>query len=251
MKPQLRVTIINLALFFENYILPILFAGSIYYLLVFFVKKHEILALVIGEILKGHWDRQGLILVSLAVSKFFFIILYSLFLYGMLVHRPVEKKPESYQELIFPLLGTFFYLFYQISSFIPPEYNFYIIPEEWLLPSLITGVMINIVGFVIAIKATFDLRHSFAIFVETRGLVVKGLYSWVRHPLYLGHILVNVGTCFILPKLFYLFLTVLVSLITIYRAVMEERKIVSVHPEYKGHMARTPFIFPWGKRFKD
>ncbi len=247
-KTKHQIFIISLALFFESYILPILFAGSIYSLLGFFVENYSAIPVIFRKIFFGELTHKYLVLASLVISKFFFVILYSLCLLGLLIHKPVESKPDRYRELIFPLVGTFFYLFYQWLKYVPESLNFYLIPQAWLLPSLIIGTVLTTIGFIISIVAVFHLRHSFAIFVEARGLVTKGSYNWVRHPLYLGYIILNLGISIIIPRFLYFVVSGLLIWVTVYRAILEEQKIIATYPEYKDYMAQVPFLFPFGKR---
>ena len=64
-------------------------------------------------------------------------------------------------------------------------------PAEGGLPSL--GGAVQVVALVGIIAALLSLGRSFAIAPSDRGLVTRGLYRWVRHPLYATQLCFYIG----------------------------------------------------------
>lgn len=62
------------------------------------------------------------------------------------------------------------------------------------------GVVCLIAGVAIALGAKFSLRRSFGIVAANRGIKSNGLYGAVRHPMYLGYFLANVGMLTLNPS---------------------------------------------------
>lgn len=62
------------------------------------------------------------------------------------------------------------------------------------------GAVLLIAGVAIALGAKFSLRRSFGIVAANRGIKSNGLYGAVRHPMYLGYFLANVGMLTLNPS---------------------------------------------------
>lgn len=60
-------------------------------------------------------------------------------------------------------------------------------------PGLAYGTPLLLSGFVIAVAAQWSLFRSFGVVAANRGVRTRGLYGLVRHPMYLGYLLTNIG----------------------------------------------------------
>jgi len=56
-----------------------------------------------------------------------------------------------------------------------------------------TGGALQIIGLAWAIYAKLSLGRSFGLLPARRGIVVKGAYRWIRHPMYLGYFVTHMG----------------------------------------------------------
>jgi protein-S-isoprenylcysteine O-methyltransferase Ste14 len=56
-------------------------------------------------------------------------------------------------------------------------------------------VRYSIPGLLLALWSLLALGFSFSIAPEDRGIVERGPYRWIRHPMYLGEILSLLGLC--------------------------------------------------------
>ena len=61
-----------------------------------------------------------------------------------------------------------------------------------LAPVAIT-VSLQGLGILLQLVAKIHLGRSFALLPANRGVVCSGPYKWVRHPIYLGYLLVHIG----------------------------------------------------------
>ena len=61
-----------------------------------------------------------------------------------------------------------------------------------VLPSIVTGTMM-FVGLAISVWSKLVLNRSFGIFAANRGVKNGGPYRLVRHPMYLGYIISQLG----------------------------------------------------------
>jgi protein-S-isoprenylcysteine O-methyltransferase Ste14 len=104
-------------------------------------------------------------------------------------------------------------------------------------------------GLFLAISGLFGLSwHSFSVFPEpkTKGRLIKdGIYSFIRHPMYAG-VLVVVGTLviqfFTVPRLICLLILAAVFIIKI---VDEEVFLSKRFPEYADYQQKTNRLIPF------
>jgi protein-S-isoprenylcysteine O-methyltransferase Ste14 len=66
----------------------------------------------------------------------------------------------------------------------------------------------------------------------------------VRHPLYIGEALAAAGVLIFRFSPANIFLFMLFIVCQVYRAILEEKKLVSVFPEYREYRKRTGALFP-------
>jgi protein-S-isoprenylcysteine O-methyltransferase Ste14 len=102
---------------------------------------------------------------------------------------------------------------------------------------VLTGNAITLIGI-------FSLHRSFSIMVEARQPVFTGLYAYVRHPLYIGEAVATGGILVFRFSPANLFLYVLFLGCQVYRASLEEKKLISAFPEYQQYRKRTGAFFP-------
>ncbi len=83
---------------------------------------------------------------------------------------------------------------------------------------------------------------------ENAELRTSGIYSWVRHPIYTGLLLLGVGAVIwnaSLPSL--LALVALFSLLA-FKARWEEKFLLAKHSQYSEYLAKVPRFFPRVRR---
>jgi protein-S-isoprenylcysteine O-methyltransferase Ste14 len=103
-----------------------------------------------------------------------------------------------------------------------------------------TGIILlsNILG----ILTLVNLGKSFGVLISFRKVQSKGLYSVVRHPMYLTDILLRIGFIISHFSLFALVVFVVSTACYIYRAILEER-FLKQKPEYAAYMEKVKYRF--------
>jgi len=109
-------------------------------------------------------------------------------------------------------------------------------------PARIAGLALTIIGIVPLTIARFNLGDSFSIAPEARKLVTHGIYSRIRHPVYVFATLIVAGVAFYfrIPML----LLVLAPLIPVQiaRARREEQVLeAKFGEEYRAYRRKTWF----------
>ncbi len=82
--------------------------------------------------------------------------------------------------------------------------------------------------------------------VKKHKLVKDGLYRHIRHPLYLGEIVRNLGFVLILSSIYGILIVLLASSFLLFRIQLEEEMLVSEFgTEYEEYKRKTKRIIPF------
>lgn len=85
--------------------------------------------------------------------------------------------------------------------------------------------LLAIIGFLIVVFATIELGTSIGISPANRGIVRTGVYRYVKHPMYLGYVVSEIGMVFLNPMNAVLLL--ISSILYFLRAKFEEKVLTS------------------------
>lgn len=108
-----------------------------------------------------------------------------------------------------------------------------------ILPIELCAAMM-MTGFVVHLLAKLSLRRSFGIVAANRGVKQSGLYRIVRHPMYLGYCITQLGVLLAGPNLINVTVITLAWAFQIMRIASEER-ILKDDPSYRDLMRTTPY----------
>ena len=99
-------------------------------------------------------------------------------------------------------------------------------------------VIVSAIGLSLVIVGKISLGRSFGVVPANRGVVVRGPYSFVRHPIYTGYLITHVGFVAANPTPWNISLLLVGDAALIVRALMEER-VLSSDVEYQGYCRRV------------
>ena len=86
-------------------------------------------------------------------------------------------------------------------------------------------------GLVLSVWSLFALGDSFSIAPSDRGLVLRGPYRFIRHPMYAGEVLALLGTCISNPILWN-WSVLSVFVLSVYMRIMEEESVIQGYRNY-------------------
>jgi len=120
----------------------------------------------------------------------------------------------------------------------------------------VPGLILLIVGGLFHMKARLQLKKKagFESLVGTsrlkvlkkHHLVKDGLYRYVRHPLYLGEILRNLGVVLIFSSVYGTLIVLLGSFFLLFRIEIEEKMLIVVFgEEYEEYKRKTKRLIPY------
>ncbi len=109
-------------------------------------------------------------------------------------------------------------------------------------PMRIAGLLLSLIGLAGLTVARVNLGNSFSIAPEARKLVTHGVYSRIRHPVYLFGALLIAGMALYIPLLYLLLLLVPVIPMQIIRAREENRVLEDAFgEEYREYRRKAWF----------
>jgi protein-S-isoprenylcysteine O-methyltransferase Ste14 len=106
-----------------------------------------------------------------------------------------------------------------------------------LAPDLVTAAL-SAAGLLIVIAGKLALGRSFGIVPANRGLVSKGPYSIVRHPIYAGYLITHAAFVMAHPRPMNAVIVIAADSALVVRALMEER-VMAVDDAYRVYCRRV------------
>lgn len=106
-----------------------------------------------------------------------------------------------------------------------------------LVPDLTTAA-VSAVGLAIVITGKLTLGRSFGLMPANRGIVCRGVYKVLRHPIYAGYLVTHVAFLAAHPSLWNLAVFAVSDAALMVRSIYEERTLAK-DPEYAEYMTRV------------
>jgi protein-S-isoprenylcysteine O-methyltransferase Ste14 len=106
-----------------------------------------------------------------------------------------------------------------------------------LAPDIVT-TLLSAVGLAIALVGKASLGRSFGLVPANRGVVVRGPYNLVRHPIYAGYLITHLAFLAQYPTVWNISILLIADTALIFRALMEER-VLSADAAYQGYCQRV------------
>jgi protein-S-isoprenylcysteine O-methyltransferase Ste14 len=109
---------------------------------------------------------------------------------------------------------------------------------------VVAGDLVALAAWAWLLVSFVALGRCFGLLPEARGLVTRGPYRLVRHPVYLGEFVGVAGLLIASPTVRNLGLAVAFAAAQAVRIRMEERALGEEFPEYASYSAATPRLVP-------
>ncbi len=102
------------------------------------------------------------------------------------------------------------------------------------------GVLLEFLGVVLSQASRICMGHTFAVLPANRGIVTKGPFHFVRHPVYLGWIMLVIGFCATYPNPWNVMMLVACMGLTFWRIHLEE-ELLGTDPAYVEYRSKVPW----------
>jgi protein-S-isoprenylcysteine O-methyltransferase Ste14 len=99
-------------------------------------------------------------------------------------------------------------------------------------------------GTLLAFWSAWYLGRSFSLLPQARTLVTGGPYRFVRHPIYLGGLLITLGEIWLRFSPLVVILNLVFVAAQVVRLRYEEDILERTFPEYRAYRARTSALIP-------
>ena len=187
---------------------------------------------------------------------------YLLYLSAYIFRSPARSLGKGFMETIFPFIVAglpFLMIRYGlIDSFRPGSAgrfqdftrltlggkSFYVTQINISPVPLIVIIAVMLAGTLVSILSLVFLWKSFSIMVEARKFVNRGIYRYIRHPLYLGEMISYLGVLMLRFSFENLLIYITFIFCQSVRAEIEEEKLVEIFPEYSQYQEGTGMFFP-------
>jgi protein-S-isoprenylcysteine O-methyltransferase Ste14 len=104
--------------------------------------------------------------------------------------------------------------------------------------------LVSLASLALVFGSLGRLGRCFGVLPDARGVVTRGPYRVVRHPIYLGEIGTFAGVLVASPNPRNVLALAALVLAQIGRARLEERTLAAAFPAYAEYAARTPMLIP-------
>jgi protein-S-isoprenylcysteine O-methyltransferase Ste14 len=152
----------------------------------------------------------------------------NLFIAALFVFRRPDATPAGQASLPVSALAW-------IGTFLP----FFLRPQGTLSPLPLALQIVGVIGIVLSLTA---LGRSFGVSPARRGVVTRGLYAWVRHPLYAAELLYFLGVAIAAPIPTNLVVWGALALVQWRRAHHEER-CLEAEASYRAYLGAVRYRF--------
>jgi protein-S-isoprenylcysteine O-methyltransferase Ste14 len=121
-------------------------------------------------------------------------------------------------------------------------------PGSGSTATLVAGEALALASCAWLLASVLALGRCFGMLPEARGLVTRGPYRVVRHPVYLGELGAAAGLVAGAPAPRNVIAMAALVAAQLTRMRLEERALERAFPEYTAYAARTPGLVPWRSR---
>lgn len=186
--------------------------------------------------------------ISVSLSLCVVIVFGSIFTDFYLYHKRSDVKKEKHSRVATGSMFAFYILYLLILRSTVGKWNDG--QASWYQALL--GITVVLIGTLINVGGRLQLKENWANHIKiynSHRLITKGIYAYIRHPLYSSIMLMLYGAAVIYASYLDLLLVTAVFLPAMYyRALQEETLLCEAFSEYMQYQRTTGMFLPKGFR---
>ena len=147
--------------------------------------------------------------------------------------------PTVQRDIVFVLIQFVFFTLYFL--------NLNVVEIQFPVWTAVISIVFSLLGVVIILFGIINLNDNITPFPTPRknsSLISKGIYAYVRHPIYAGILVLMFSYAFFSDSIFRLVISLLLGFIFYFKSNLEERLLVQRFPEYNRYRKTTGRFFP-------
>jgi len=113
----------------------------------------------------------------------------------------------------------------------------------------VVGIILTVIGLIIAIVARRTLGDNWSSDIELKKeheLITRGIYQYVRHPIYTGLLFMGVGSIMALQTIWHTIFFIFMFGFLYFKMKKEETLMLKhFHKEYEAYMKKTKALIPF------
>lgn len=156
--------------------------------------------------------------------------------------KPGTGNEKQWDKYLVIALQVLFLAWLAIMPLDAKRYKWTANYPVWL--KVLAGIGLLVSFFLIYRSVTDNTFASTLVRIQTerqQQVVSTGVYAFVRHPMYLGAILMSIGTPVLLGSNYGILIGVIVSLLIIVRIIGEEQMLVEELPGYADYRQKVQY----------
>lgn len=184
-----------------------------------------------------HWRNDGSLHATAMYAQEVVTIVFLALVVALFAirRRTISGEHATFVPGVVALVGTFLL---NVVAYLPVE-------DTTSTEALFASSAVITLGTLWTIWSLASLGRCFGLFPEARGLVTRGPYQLVRHPVYLGELVSAVGLLLAKPNVIIVLIFAVFVALQYWRTVYEERALSAAFPgEYPAYARRVPRLVP-------
>jgi len=179
------------------------------------------------------------------ISLAFAIFVYFFFFYTRYTTKKIKADKMCRKEVLRLVMINLFIIIPLLSHFFLTDFNYYI-PDY--LQNL--AIVIMLIALILIIKTSYDLGNDYSYTLQIRenhNLVTKGIYEYIRHPMYFCGLLFIIGQSLLIPNLVGNISNIVVLYIFATGRIPDEEKMMikEFGDAYLEYMKRSKGVIPF------
>lgn len=158
------------------------------------------------------------------ISSLLLTIAEAILVYLFIFRDPAKMTSRNPADWVAAFIGS------AAPSFLRPDH----------FPDPLQASILAIIGSILLVASYLSLNKSLGIVPSLRDIKTKGMYHWVRHPIYASYLFLDIGYFIGNPTMLN-FILVGVIIITIVIRISREEKILLNDDSYREYREKTPW----------